>query len=99
MVLVIAAVATVLNAKCGKPLDDSTMLALLGMAASYIIGQGVADAGSQGTAREAAKAIKQGGAAGRAILRALGKQGKPGPSENPAKVEVTKPEPDKGSAA
>ena len=100
--LIIAAVATVLNAKLGKPLDDSTMLALLGAVAAWLIGQGVSDAGAQGTAREAAKAVKQGGAAGQAILRALGKQGKPGPAEKPekpAKADLPKPDADKGTVA
>ena len=97
VVLIIVAVATVLNAKFGKPLDDGTMYALLAAVAAWLIGQGVSDAGAQGSAREAAKAVKQGGAAGAAILRVLERRTKPGPAEKTEKAP--KPEPVKAPEA
>ena len=68
----LGAVAMIVNAALGKPLDDKTMYSLVGMLAAYIVAQGVADHGAQGAAKAAERAVAKGTDIAAAVQGVLG---------------------------
>ena len=72
IVMLIAAVAVIVNRLVGEPLDKETIYSVLGILGTYIIGQGVADHGSQGAAKAAERAIGQGVDVASAVQGVLG---------------------------
>jgi len=78
VVAVIAAIGMIVNDVLGKPVGEETIYAALGILGTYIIGQGVADNGSQGAATAVQRAIKQGVDAADAVKGVLGSRGQGG---------------------
>lgn len=46
IIAAIAAVGMIVNDLCGRPVSDETIYAVLGILGTYILGQGIADAGN-----------------------------------------------------
>jgi hypothetical protein len=71
-IAVVAAIAMVVNAVLGHPVDDKTVYAILGLFGTYILGQGIADHGAQGAAKAAERAIAKGADVAAAVQGVLG---------------------------
>lgn len=72
IVAVIASVGMIVNAVLKHPVDDATVYSILGVLATYILGQGIADHGSQGAAKAAERAVAKGADVAIAVQGALG---------------------------
>ena len=46
IIAAIAAVGMIVNDLCGRPVSDETIYGVLGILGTYILGQGIADAGA-----------------------------------------------------
>ena len=75
IVLVISAAAFIINDVLGKPVSEDTMLTILGLAATYIVSQGIADHGAQGTANAAKRAVREGAEVAEAVQGVLAARG------------------------
>jgi len=71
VVTLLAAAAIVANDLAGKPVSDESMYTLLGILGTYILGQGVADAGSQGAATAVRRALVEGEGVAEAVVSVL----------------------------
>lgn len=83
-VLVISAVLIFVNDATGKHVSNEAMWTVIGLISAWLVGQGIADAGSQGAARAVAKAMRKGGTAAPAIIAAVSKGAQAAPDEGPA---------------
>ena len=67
-----AAIGVIVNDAMGQPVSQEAIFTAVGLLATYILGQGIADHGQQGKAKAAERAAKQGGAVASAVQGALG---------------------------
>lgn len=72
LVAIIAAIGMIVNDALGKPVSEETVYAALGVLGAYILGQGIADHGTQGAAKAAERAVAKGGEVARAVKGVLG---------------------------
>lgn len=72
IVAVLAAVGMIVNDALGRPISEETIYAALGILGTYIIGQGIADHGSQGAATAVQRALTKGVDAAEAVRGVLG---------------------------
>lgn len=72
IIAVIAAVGMIVNDILGKPVDEATIYAALGVLGTYILAQGHADHGAQGAAKAAERAVAQGADIAAAVHGVLG---------------------------
>lgn len=73
LVALIAAILIIANEFAGKVLSNEALYSILGILGAYIIGQGVADAGSHGAAKAVERAIRQGDEVADAVKEVLKK--------------------------
>ena len=69
---VLAAAGIVVNDYFGSPISKEAMYSALGILATYILGQGIADHGAQGAATAVKRAIKDGEQMAAAVQGVLG---------------------------
>lgn len=72
IVAIIAAAVIVVNDVSGRLLSEEALYSILGILGTYILGQGISDHGSQGAAKAAERAVKQGEDVSQAVQEALG---------------------------
>ena len=72
VIALLAAVGMIVNDLYGKPVSEETIYSVLGLLGTYILGQGLADHGSQGAAKAAERAVGMGVDIAAAVQGALG---------------------------
>jgi hypothetical protein len=97
IVLLVSVAAYLANDLTGRHIAQDTMLTVLGLVGAWLLAQGIADAGQQGTVIGVRRAVKAGGEVSAAVTAAVSKAPAPGADPEagqPTWADTSAPDPE-----